>query len=170
MSAFIELSPRPVLQSSGLKLQLDISVRADIILSMKSRILFLCTYNSCRSQMAEGLVNHYLGDRFQAFSAGLEATRVNLLAFRVLAQIGIDITSQYSKTTAAFAGQQFDHVISLCSPTDANFPHSFGGVKIVHIIFDDPSLFSGTDKELIPLFQRLRDDMRQRLTEYLTEI
>jgi len=137
---------------------------------MKTRILFLCTYNSCRSQLAEGLVNHYLGDRFQAFSAGIKATRVNLLAFRVLAQLGIDITSQYSKTISAFDGQQFDHVISLCNPTDANFPLYFGGVKIVHIVFADPSLLSGTDKELMPAFQQLRDDMRQRLTDYLTEI
>ena len=135
---------------------------------MKPRILFLCTYNSCRSQMAEGLVNHYLGDRFQAFSAGLEATRVNLLAFRVLAQLGIDITSQYSKTIAAFEGQQFDLVISLCSPADANFPDTFGGVRIVHIVFDDPSRLTGTDKELMPKFQQLRDEMRQRLTDYLT--
>jgi len=159
-----------MLHSSGRKLQLDKSVQANIILSMKTRILFLCTYNSCRSQMAEGLVNHYLGDRFQAFSAGLKATRVNLLAFRVLAQLGIDITSQYSKTTAAFTGQQFDHVISLCSPTDASFPHSFGGVEIVHIVFDDPSRLPGSDKELMPAFQRLRDDMRQRLTAFLTEV
>lgn len=135
---------------------------------MKKRILFLCRYNSCRSQMAEGLINHYLRERFQAFSAGFEATRVNLLAFRVLAQLGVDFTHQCSKTIAVFEGQQFDHVISLCSETDADFPEFFGGVKLVHIGFDDPSRLPGSDKELLPEFQRLRDEMRQKLTDYLT--
>ena len=81
---------------------------------MKQRILFLCTHNSCRSQMAEGLVNHYLGDRFDACSAGTETTRVNPLAARVLAELGIDISGHRSKTIDEFAGQPFDHVITLC--------------------------------------------------------
>ncbi len=76
---------------------LDISVKADIISSMKKRILFLCTHNSCRSQMAEALANHFLGDRCQAFSAGTEATRVNPLAIRVLTELGIDTSHQHSK-------------------------------------------------------------------------
>ena len=135
---------------------------------MKQRVLFLCRYNSCRSQMAEGLINHYLGDRFQAFSAGIEKKPINHLAFRVLAQVGIDITRQYSKTIDAFAGERFDHVISLCNDSDANFPLFFDGVKRVDIGFADPSRLTGSEKELMPIFQQLRDDMRQRLTDYLT--
>jgi arsenate reductase len=118
--------------------------------------------------MAEGLVNHYLGDRYQAFSAGIETKPVNLLAFRVLAQVGIDITHQYAKTIDVFAGRRFDHVISLCNDNNANFPLVFSGVTRVDIGFADPSLLSGTEKELMPVFQRLRDEMRQKLTAYLT--
>jgi arsenate reductase len=117
--------------------------------------------------MAEGLINHYLGDRFQAFSAGIEAKPINHLAFRVLAQVGIDITRQYSKTIDVFTGERFDHVISLCDDNDANFPLFFEGVKRVDIGFADPSRLTGTDKERMPVFQRLRDEMRDRLTAYL---
>ena len=81
---------------------------------MKQRVLFLCTHNSCRSQMAEGLINHFLGDRFEAHSAGTEATRVNPLAARVLQELGIDISHHRSKTLDEFSGQHFDHVVTLC--------------------------------------------------------
>ena len=81
---------------------------------MKQRVLFLCTHNSCRSQMAEGLVNHFLGDRYQAFSAGTEATRVNPLAAKVLLELGIDISHHRSKILDEFTGQPFDYVITLC--------------------------------------------------------
>jgi arsenate reductase len=135
---------------------------------MKQRILFLCTHNSCRSQMAEGLVNHFLGDRFQAFSAGTEVTRVNPLAIRVLTELGIDISHHYSKTIAAFDGQPFDHVITLCGSANEQCPLFFGGVQRVHIGFDDPSRLSGSDEEVLPEFRRVRDEIQQKLTEYLT--
>ncbi len=132
------------------------------------RVLFLCTHNSCRSQMAEGLINHDLGDRFQAFSAGTETTRVNPLAIRVLAEVGIDISRHYSKTVEAFAGQQFDHVITLCGSANEQCPLFIGGVRRVHIGFDDPSRLKGTDEEVLPEFRRVRDEIRKRLTDYLT--
>ena len=86
------------------------------------KLLFLCTHNSCRSQMAEALVNHELGDRFEAFSAGTEATRVNPIADLVLTDVGIDISHHYSKTIDAFAGQTFDHVITLCGDANEKCP------------------------------------------------
>lgn len=135
---------------------------------MKQRVLFLCTHNSCRSQMAEGLVNHFLSDRFQAFSAGTEATRVNPLASRVLAELGIDISHHYSKTLAEFHEQHFDHVITLCGSASEQCPLFFGGTKRVHIGFDDPSRLNGSDEELLPEFRRVRDELRQTLTKYLT--
>ncbi len=135
---------------------------------MKKRILFLCTHNSCRSQMAEGLVNHYLGDRFQAYSAGTEATRVNPLAIQVLAELGIDISGHYSKTLDEFAGQLFDHVITLCGSANEQCPLFFGGVHRVHIGFDDPSRLPGSPDEVLPEFRRVRDEIRQKLTNYLT--
>jgi len=135
---------------------------------MKQRILFLCTHNSCRSQMAEGLINHDLGDRFRAYSAGTEATRVNPLAARVLAEIGIDISGHRSKTLDEFAGQQFDYVITLCDSANEQCPLFFGGVRRLHIGFDDPSRLSGPEEEVLPAFRRVRDEIRTKLTAFLT--
>ncbi len=135
---------------------------------MKKKVLLLCTHNSCRSQMAEGIVNHYLGDSFQAFSAGTEKTRVNPLAIRILAEIGIDISGHYSKTIDEFNGQAFDHVITLCGSANEQCPIFFGGVKRVHIGFDDPSRTTGTDEEIMADFRRVRDEIKVRLIDYLT--
>jgi arsenate reductase len=134
---------------------------------MKKSILFLCTHNSCRSQIAEGLVNHDLGDRFVAYSAGTEATLVNPLAIQVLAEQGIDISGHHSKTLDALTGQQFDYVITLCGSANEQCPLFFGGVQRVHIGFDDPSRQVGTTEEVLPEFRRIRDEIRSKLTEYL---
>lgn len=136
---------------------------------MKKRVLFLCTHNSCRSQMAEGLVNHLFGNRFQAFSAGTEATRVNPLAARVLLELGIDISSHRSKTLDEFAGQPFDYVITLCGDANEKCPLFFGGVERVHIGFDDPSRLPGSVDEVLPEYRRVRDEIRLRLTQFLEE-
>jgi arsenate reductase len=135
---------------------------------MKKKVLFLCTHNSCRSQMAEGIVNHFLGDRFQAFSAGTEKTRVNPLAIKILAEIGIDISNHYSKTLDEFEGQAFDHVISLCGSANEQCPIFFGGVKRVHIGFDDPSRTIGTEDEILGEFQRVRDEIKEIIIDYLS--
>lgn len=136
---------------------------------MKKRLLFLCTYNSCRSQMAEGLINHDLGARFEACSAGLEAKRVNPIATMVMTELGIDISRHRSKTIDEFAGQQFDFVISLCDDAGEKFPTFFGGVRRVHIGFDNPSRFQGDARERLDEFRRVRDEMRSRLTDYLQD-
>ena len=136
---------------------------------MKKRIMFLCTHNSCRSQMAEGLVNHFLGDRFQAFSAGTEATKVNVLAIRVMAELGIDISGHYSKTLDEFAGHPFDYVITLCGDANEKCPLFFGGVERVHIGFDDPSRLPGSDEEVLPEYRRVRDEIRARIKGFLLE-
>jgi len=135
---------------------------------MKKKVLFLCTHNSCRSQMAEGLVNHDLGDHIQAFSAGSEATRVNPLAIQVLAELGIDISGHRSKTMDEFAGEQFDYVITLCGDANEQCPLFIGGVERIHIGFDDPSRLPGTPEEIMPEFRRVRDEIREKLTDYLT--
>ena len=133
-------------------------------------VLVLCTGNSCRSQMAEGLVNHNLGDQFEAFSAGTEATRVNPLAAQVLLELGIDISHNHSKTLDQFADQHFDYVITLCGSANEQCPLYFGGVQRVHIGFDDPSRLPGTAEEVLPEFRRVRDEIRRRLTDYLTGV
>lgn len=136
---------------------------------MKKKVLFLCTHNSCRSQMAEGLVNADLGDRFEAFSAGTEATRVNPLAALVLAEIGVDISGHYSKTLEEFSGQSFDHVITLCGSANELCPAFFGGVKRVHIGFEDPSQVNGTEDEVLSEFRRVRDEIRKEIAAYLVQ-
>ena len=136
---------------------------------MKKKVLFLCTHNSCRSQMAEGIVNHYLGESFQAFSAGTEKTRVNPLAIQILAEIGIDISGHYSKTLDQFEGEKFDHVITLCGSANEQCPIFFGGVKRVHIGFDDPSRTVGTQDEILRDFRRVRDEIKDKLIAYLRE-
>jgi len=136
---------------------------------MKKKVLFLCTHNSCRSQMAEGIVNADLGDRFQAFSAGTEATGVNPLAVQVLAEIGIDISGHYSKTLDHFADQSFDYVITLCGSANEQCPLFFGGVQRVHIGFDDPSQSTGSPEAVLQEFRRVRDQIRADLAAYLNK-
>jgi arsenate reductase len=135
---------------------------------MKKRVLLLCTHNSCRSQMGEGLVNHDLGDRIQAFSAGTEATRVNPLAAQVMKELGIDISSHRSKTLDEFAGESFDYVITLCGDAFEKCPLFFGGGQRIHIGFDDPSRLRGSEDEVLLEYRRVRDEIRQRLTAFLT--
>lgn len=118
--------------------------------------------------MAEGLVNFYLGDRFQAFSAGTQATQVNPLASQVLAELEIDISGHRSKTLDEFAGEEFDYVITLCGSANEQCPLFFGGVRRIHIGFDDPSQLPGTPKEVLPEFRRVRDEIRHKLTAFLT--
>jgi len=118
--------------------------------------------------MAEGLVNHYLGDSYQAFSAGTEATRVNPLAIKVMAELGIDMSKHYSKTLDEFADDQFDHVITLCGSANEQCPLFLGGVQRVHIGFDDPSRAVGSEEYVLQEFRRVRDELKARLIAYLT--
>ncbi len=116
---------------------------------MKKRVLFLCTANSCRSQMAEGIVNHFFGDKIAAFSAGTEASYVNPTAIEVMKEIGIDISRQQSKNLTAFDGQSFDYVITLCGSANEACPLYIGGTKKTHIGFDDPAKATGTQDDIL---------------------
>lgn len=135
----------------------------------KKRALFLCTHNSCRSQMAEGLVKHDLGEQIEAFSAGTEATRVNPLAAKVMAELGIDLSGQRSKILDEFAGQPFDYVITLCGDANEKCPLFFGGVKRLHMGFDDPSRLSGSEEEVLPEYRRVRDEIRRTLNDFFSK-
>ena len=136
---------------------------------MKKKVLFLCTHNSCRSQMAEGLVNHDLGDRITAFSAGTEATRVNPLAAKVMAEIGIDLSGHSSKTLDQFATESFDFVITLCGDANEKCPLFFGGVERLHMGFEDPSRLPGSEEEVLPAYRRVRDEIRQAMQAFFTK-
>jgi arsenate reductase len=134
----------------------------------KKRVLFLCTSNSARSQIAEALVNHDLGDRFEAFSAGTDPTTPHPLAIRALAEIAIDHRGARSKPMDEFAGQKFDFVITLCDAANETCPLFFGGVRRAHLGFDDPVKAEGTEEEKLAVFRRVRDEIRTQVEEFLT--
>jgi arsenate reductase (thioredoxin) len=133
---------------------------------MKKRVLFLCTANSCRSQMAEGLINHFLGDKVVAFSAGTEASFVNPAAIEVMQEIGIDISKHESKNLSAFDGQSFDYVITLCGSANETCPLYIGGAKKTHIGFDDPATATGTRDQILKEFRRVRDEIKEKLIAF----
>ena len=135
---------------------------------MKKRVLFLCTSNSCRSQIAEALVNHDLGDQFEAFSAGTDPKTPHPLAIRVLKEIGIDHRGARSKHMDEFAGQAFDFVITLCDSANETCPLFFGGVRRAHLGFDDPDRAEGTEEERLAVFRRVRDQIRNQVEAFLT--
>jgi len=131
---------------------------------LKKRVLFLCTGNSARSQMAEGLVRHLWGDRWEPFSAGTEpAATVHPLAVRAMAEIGIDISAQQPKSVQAFWGQPFDLVITVCSDAARNCPAWLGKGQVVHVGFPDPAAATGSEEERLAVFRQVRDGLRERL-------
>lgn len=136
----------------------------------KKRVLFLCTGNSARSQMAEGLVNYFLGDRWQALSAGTNPSGfVHPLAVYAMAEIGIDISNQRSKNVNEFRGLPFDLVITLCDGAAQSCPLWLGGGRVVHLPFPDPAAVPGSKAQRLEAFRRVRDALRERLLKYLEE-
>jgi arsenate reductase len=135
---------------------------------MKKMVLFLCTGNSCRSQMAEGLVNHYLSEEWMAFSAGTDpAGYVHLLAVQVMADLGIDISRQQSKSTDGFRDMGLELVITVCGDAARDCPVWLGTGSKVHAGFEDPARASGSKDERLAVFRRIRDEMRGRLFDVL---
>jgi arsenate reductase len=132
------------------------------------KVLFLCTENACRSQMAEGLVNHYLAGGVKAFSAGVRPTRVNPRAVQVMGELGIDIRGQYSKSVDDLAREQFDLVITVCDAAREECPVFFGPERL-HVSFPDPARATGSEDEIMVAFRRVRDDLKKRLIPLLKE-
>jgi arsenate reductase len=132
----------------------------------KRRVLILCTGNSARSQMAEGLLRHDSGDRFEAGSAGTRPGGVRPEAIAVMREIGIDISGHRSKHVEEFAGQQFDFVITVCDNAKESCPVFFGEAKRLHRSFDDPAALHGSEEERLALFRRVRDEMRAYLRKF----
>jgi len=133
---------------------------------MKERVLFLCTHNSARSQMAEGLLRQMAGDRFDVRSAGTEATAVQPLAIEAMRELGIDISGHTSKALDVFYGQPFDFVITVCDRAKESCPLFPGRGERIHWSFDDPAAATGTDAERLEAFRRVRDAIRARLREF----
>ncbi|HZB07630.1 MAG TPA: arsenate reductase ArsC [Rubrobacter sp.] len=132
-------------------------------MSEKSRVLFLCTHNSARSQMAEGLLRHLAGDRFEAMSAGTEATRVRPLAIRAMEEMGIDISKQQSKTLNRYLQERFDYVITVCDDANEACPFFPGAKSRLHWSFEDPSRAEGSEEERLAVFRSVRDRIGKRV-------
>jgi arsenate reductase len=135
----------------------------------RPRVLFLCTHNSARSQMAEGLLRAMAGDRFEAASAGTEKTAVNPLAIRAMAEAGIDISRHASKRYEDVDTPPWDYLITVCDDANERCPFVPGSVKRLHWSFPDPSRAAGNDGQRLAVFRRVRDQIRDRITAWLEE-
>jgi arsenate reductase len=133
------------------------------------KVLFLCTENACRSQMAEGLVNHDLAGQVQAWSAGVRPSRVNPRAIQVMAELGIDISQHRSKSVDDLGGEPFNLVITVCDQAQQECPIFPGNVEVLHIGFPDPAKASGTEAEIMAAFRQVRDALRAELIPLLRE-
>jgi arsenate reductase len=135
-------------------------------MSDKKRVLILCTGNSARSQMAEGLLRHDAGDRFEVESAGTSPGPVRQEAIAVMREAGIDITGHRSKHVDEFAGQQFDYVITVCDNARETCPVFFGKAQQLHHNFEDPAAYTGCEEERLGVFRRVRDELRSYLRDF----
>lgn len=134
---------------------------------MKSRILFLCTGNSCRSQMAEGWLKHLGGDDFEVFSAGLEAHGKNPRAITVMQEAGVDISDQASEVVQTSILESLDLLITVCSHADAHCPVFSIKGKREHWPFEDPAKVTGSEEDIMNEFRRVRDQIRTRIDKFL---
>jgi arsenate reductase len=136
---------------------------------VKARVLFLCTGNSARSQMAEAFLRKYADDRFDVYSAGLEPKGINPYTRRVMAEVGVDISHHSSKDLKQFLGQHFGYLITVCDNAEKNCP-IFPGVSIrMHWPFEDPAHFEGTEEEKVAKFRQVRDGIGARIRLWLAE-
>ncbi len=135
-----------------------------------TRVLILCTGNSARSQMAEGWLRHFGGDRFEVASAGTKpAERVNPLAVQAMAEVGIDISAHYPKHLERYLGDPWDYVITVCDAANEACPFFPGGKRRVHWSFEDPASAQGSEEERLAIFRRVRDQIRDRFEEFARE-
>ena len=134
-----------------------------------ARVLFLCTHNSARSQMAEGLLRRLAGDRFEVASAGTEARGVNPLATRAMAEIGIDLRGHTSKTLDRFLSERWDYVITVCDSANESCPAFPAAGTRLHWSFDDPSAARGSDEQRLAVFRRVRDEIEARIVAWLSQ-
>lgn len=134
-------------------------------LEPKPRVLFVCTYNAARSQLAEGLLRGVHGERYEAMSAGTMPTGVNPFAIKALAEIGIDISSHRSKSVLEFSDADIDLVVTVCDSAREACPFFPGGMTRMHRAFEDPGTVTGSDETKLQAFRRTRDEMRSWMDE-----
>ena len=132
----------------------------------KKRVLILCTGNSARSQMAEGLLRNDAGDRFTVESAGTKPSTVRPEAIAVMKEFGIDISSHRSKSVDEFAGQNFDYVLTVCDNAKESCPVFFGKAARLHHSFNDPAAVEGSEEKRLGAFRKVRDELRAYLKKF----
>jgi len=135
------------------------------VLSEKKKVLFICTHNSARSQMAEGLLRAVYGGRFEASSAGTQPTHLHPLAIRVMKEIGIDISGQSAKEVSQFIETKMDFVVTVCDQAKETCPFFPYGKTFLHQSFPDPASFEGEEGEKSAVFRRVRDEIRRWIEE-----
>lgn len=135
----------------------------------RKRVLIVCTGNSARSQMAEGLLRHLAGDAFEVASAGTRPGRVRPEAVAVMQELGIDISSHRSKSVEEFLGRSFDYVITVCDSAREECPVFPGPARRIHWSFEDPAAAPGSEPERLEVFRRVRDQIAARLRQFLSE-
>ena len=136
----------------------------------KLRVLILCTGNSARSQMAEGLLRHLGGTRYEVFSAGTKPAGVNPLAIEAMREVGIDISTQRSKSVAEFAGQEFAAVITVCDNAAEECPIFPGAPQRAHWSLTDPAAVSGTEQEKLGAFRKVREELERRIQAFVNSV
>ena len=137
---------------------------------MKKRVLILCTGNSARSQMAEGLLRQMAGDNFEVFSAGVAPTHVRSEAIEVMREIGIDISAHRSKSVDEFLGQEFDYVITVCDNANEHCPMFPGKTKRLHWSFEDPAAVEGDHNVRLNGFRSVRDKIAEQLRLFISSL
>ncbi len=133
--------------------------------SDKKTVLFVCTHNSARSQMAEGLLNSLYGNKYQVYSAGTEPSAVNPHAVQVMSEIGIEISMHRSKSINEFMEHKFDYVITVCDHANETCPFFPGGMKRLHQSFEDPASFEGNKADTLSKFRRIRDEIKDWISK-----
>lgn len=135
----------------------------------RQRVLILCTGNSARSQMAEGLLRQDAGDSFEVFSAGVKSSFVRPHAIEAMREVGIDISGQRSKSVEEFLDEEFDYVITVCDNANEHCPVFPGRAKRLHWSFEDPATAPGDEAAKLAVFRRVRDQIRQQLRAWVSE-
>ena len=135
-------------------------------MGQKKRVLILCTGNSARSQMAEGLLRHDSGDRFEVESAGTKPSRVRLEAIQVMREIGIDISGHRSKSVDEFAGETFDYVLTVCDHAKESCPIYSSHSNRLHRNFQDPAAVEGSEEQRLAAFRKVRDEIQMYLRSF----
>jgi arsenate reductase len=131
---------------------------------MSRKVLFVCTHNSARSQIAEAFLNALYGGRYEGYSAGVTPGKINPYVVKSMSEIGVDISGNRSKSIEEFRGKKFDYVVTVCDSAREACPF-FPGEKVIHKGFEDPSQFTGSEEEILKQVRRVRDEVREWINE-----